>query len=63
MECPKCGKTVLLITRNWGTKRRWTTVEIHHHEDARRYEVGAPPRICVVRMSFVQSQKLIDKLA
>lgn len=62
MKCPKCGKSVLAIMRDWGTHRRMATLEIHHHEDAKRWDHGARTRLCKVRMTFERSQRLMEAL-
>jgi len=62
MNCPKCKKEVIAILRNWGTRRKMATIEVHHHEDAKRWNLGAATRVCTIRMTFERSQKLMEAL-
>jgi hypothetical protein len=60
--CPKCKKSVLGIGRSFGRGRKLVTVEVHHHEDAERYNHGAATRVCKFKMTWSDSQELANKL-
>jgi hypothetical protein len=62
MKCPSCGLSVIGVLRNFSPRRKTADVEIHHHEDAKRWNLGAQTRVCRLRMSFRKSQKLMASL-
>ena len=47
--CPKCKKSVLGIGRSWRGGSKLVTVEVHHHEDAKRYALGQPAAVCTFK--------------
>lgn len=61
--CPKCRKSVLGIGRSFGGRRKLVTVEVHHHEDAKRFNAGAATRVCKIKMTFRDSQALADAVS
>lgn len=56
--CPKCKKSILGIGRSWRGGSKLVTVEVHHHEDAKRHALGATARVCTFKMKWGDSQKL-----
>ena len=60
--CPKCRKPVLGIGRSFGGRRKLVSVDIHHVEDARRYDAGAPTRVCKIKMTWSDSQELANAI-
>lgn len=56
--CPKCKKSILGIGRSWRGLSKLVTVEVHHHEDAKRVALGATARVCMFKMSWKDSQAL-----
>lgn len=63
MKCPKCRKIVLMITRHFKARGKIAKLEIHHDEDAKRWNLGAATRVCNIRVSFEESQDLMRNMA
>lgn len=61
--CPKCRKTVLGIGRSFGGRRKLVSVEVHHEEDAKRWDAGAPTRTCKMKMTWGDSQVLAEAIS
>lgn len=61
--CPKCKKSVLGISRHFGGGKKLVEVEVHHHEDAQRFNAGATPRPCKFKMTFKDSQALAQAVS
>jgi hypothetical protein len=54
---------ILVIMRHFKSRGKMASLEIHHHEDAKRWNLGAKTRVCKMRMTFDNSQRLMKKLA
>lgn len=61
--CPKCKKSVLGIGRSFGGRKTLVTVEVHHHEDAKRFAAGAQTRVCTFKMNWKDSQELANSVS
>lgn len=60
--CPKCKKSVLGIGRTWRGGTKLVTVEVHHHEDAKRVALGHTAAVCTFKMSWKDSQDLASAI-
>jgi hypothetical protein len=60
--CPKCKKSVLGIGRSWRGGSKLVTVEVHHHEDAKRVAAGHTASVCTFKMKWDDSQDLANSL-
>ena len=64
VRCPKCRRSVLGIGRSFGGRRKLVSVEVHHHEDARRWSLGGHGmKLCKLKMTFEASQRLAMRLS
>ena len=60
--CPKCKKSILGIDRHFGGKTKLVEVEVHHHDDAARYNAGHPTATCKFKMTWKDSQDLANSI-
>lgn len=52
MDCPECGRALLLIFHEWRSRDSIVVFEYHHTDDARAEAEGRGKKLCVVTVPY-----------